>query len=196
MFEWHPTGKSVEKSVEELKDCLDKVNETFQKEKEENIRQVKVRDDQIKDHIEEELKNSQEFTKTILEENMESIDDKLRSEMTEMNFNIKSLEVKIEQNFESSINVAQTVQKLDKSQSENLQSLKSEISIKLNESDQQNRSIIGNIEKRLTTDTEKKLTQLGKKVYHDRCRHDNNMLSFYLISCLKDILQVKVSRRA
>ena len=127
---------------------------------------------------------------------MESIDDKLRSEMTEMNFNIKSLEVKIEQNFESSINVAQTVQKLDKSQSENLQSLKSEISIKLNESDQQNRSIIGNIEKRLTTDTEKKLTQLGKKVYHDRCRHDNNMLSFYLISCLKDILQVKVSRRA
>ena len=160
------------------------------------MRQVRVRDDQIKDHIVEELKNSQEFTKTILEENMESIDDKLRSEMTEMNFNIKSLEVKIEQNFESSINVAQTVQKLDKSQSENLQSLKSEISIKLNESDQQNRSIIGNIEKRLTMDTEKKLTQLGKKVYHDRCRHDNNMLSFYLISCLKDILQVKVSRRA
>ena len=143
------------------------MNETFEKEKEENVRQVRLRDDQIKDHIVEELKNSQEFTKTILEENIDSIDDKLRAEMTKMNFNIKSLEVKIEQNFEKNIessnNVAQTVQELDKSQSENLQSLKSEISIKLNESDQQNRSIIGNIEKRLTTDTEKKLTHLGRK---------------------------------
>ena len=87
--------------------------------------------------------------------------------MTEMNFNIKSIEVKIEQNFEKNIessnNVAQTVQELDKSQSENLQSLKSEISIKLKDSDEQNRSLIENIEERLTTDTEKKLTQLGRK---------------------------------
>ena len=87
--------------------------------------------------------------------------------MTEMHFNMKSLEVKIEQNFEKNIessnNVAQTVQELDKSQSENLQSLKSEISIKLKDSDEQNRSLIENIEERLTTDTEKKLTQLGRK---------------------------------
>ena len=156
------------------------MNETFEKEKEENMRQVRVRDDQIKDHIVdvEELKNSQEFTKTILEENMESIDNKLRAEMTEMHFNMKSLEVKIEQNFEScSINVAQTVQELDKSQSENLQSLKSEISIKLNESDQQNRSIIVNIEKRLTMDTEKKLiikyahAQVDMKWMNTACCH-------------------------
>ena len=84
-----------------------------------------------------------------------------------MHFNMKSLEVKIEQNFEKNIessnNVAQTVQELDKSQSENLQSLKSEISIKLKESDEQNRSLIENIEERLTTDTEKKLTHLGRK---------------------------------
>ena len=132
-----------------------------------NEDKVTIRVDQIKDHIEEELKNSQDLTKTTLEENIESIDDKLRAEMTEMHFNMKSLEVKIEQNFEKNIessnNVAQTVQELDKSQSENLQSLKSEISIKLKESDEQNRSLIENIEERLTTDTEKKLTQLGRK---------------------------------
>ena len=132
-----------------------------------NEDKVTIRVDQIKDHIEEELKNSQDLTKTTLEENIESIDDKLRAEMTEMNFNIKSIEVKIEQNFEKNIessnNVAQTVQELDKSQSENLQSLKSEISIKLKESDEQNRSLIENIEERLTTDTEKKLTHLGRK---------------------------------
>ena len=139
----------------------------FEEKVHQNEDKVTIRVDQIKDHIEEELKNSQDLTKTTLEENIESIDDKLRAEMTEMNFNIKSLEVKIEQNFEKNIessnNVAQTVQELDKSQSENLQSLKSEISIKLKESDEQNRSLIGNIEERFTTDTEKKLTQLGKK---------------------------------
>ena len=201
-FERHPTGKSVEKSVEEIKDCLDRVNETFEKEKEENMRQVRVRDDQIKDHIVdvEELKNSQEFTKTILEENMESIDNKLRAEMTEMHFNMKSLEVKIEQNFEKNIessnNVAQTVQELDKSQSENLQSLKSEISIKLKESDEQNRSLIENIEKRFTMDTEKKLTQLGRERKSIMINVVMIIISFYLISCLNDILQVKVLRRA
>ena len=41
MFERHLTGKSVEKSVEEIRDCLDEVNETFEKEKEENMRQIK-----------------------------------------------------------------------------------------------------------------------------------------------------------
>ena len=35
------TGRSVEKSVEEVKDCLEEVNETFEKEKEENMRQMK-----------------------------------------------------------------------------------------------------------------------------------------------------------
>ena len=40
-FERHLTGKSVEKSVEEITDCLDKVNETFEKEKEDNMRQIK-----------------------------------------------------------------------------------------------------------------------------------------------------------
>ena len=139
----------------------------FEEKVHQNEDKVTIRVDQIKDHIEEELKNSQDLTKTTLEENIESIDNKLRAEMTEMHFNMKSLEVKIEQNFEKNIessnNVAQTVQELDKSQSENLQSLKSEISIKLKESDEQNWSLIGNIEERFTTDTEKKLTQLGKK---------------------------------
>ena len=44
LFERHltvPTGKSVEKSVEEIKDCLDEVNETFEKEKEEYLRQIR-----------------------------------------------------------------------------------------------------------------------------------------------------------
>ena len=41
MFERHLTGKIVEKSVEEIKDCLDEVNETFEKEKEENMRQIR-----------------------------------------------------------------------------------------------------------------------------------------------------------
>ena len=36
------TGRSVEKSVEEVKDCLEEVNETFEKEKEENMRQIKL----------------------------------------------------------------------------------------------------------------------------------------------------------
>ena len=35
------TGKNVDKSVEEIKDCLDEVNETFEKEKEENMRQIR-----------------------------------------------------------------------------------------------------------------------------------------------------------
>ena len=35
------TGRSVEKSVEEVKDCLEEVNETFEKEKEENMRQIR-----------------------------------------------------------------------------------------------------------------------------------------------------------
>ena len=132
-----------------------------------NDEKVTVRVDQIKHNIEEELKNSQKFTKATLEENIESLDEKLRAEMTEMDLTMKSLEVKIEQSFEKSLassnNVAQTVQELNKSQSENLQSLKSEISIKLKESDEQNRSLIGNIEERFTGDTEKKLTQLGRK---------------------------------
>ena len=135
-----------------------------------NDEKVAVRVDQIKHDIEEDLKNSQELTKTtimVMEENIESIDEKLRAEMTEMDVKMKSLEVKIEQNFEKNIessnNVAQTVQELNKSQSENLQSLKSEIFIKLNETDQQNKSLITNIEERLATDTETKITQIGKK---------------------------------
>ena len=45
LFERHLTaliGKSVEKSVEEIKDCLDEVNETFEKEKEETLRQIRT----------------------------------------------------------------------------------------------------------------------------------------------------------
>ena len=172
----------------------------FEEKVHQNEDKVTIRVDQIKDHIEEELKNSQDLTKTTLEENIESIDDKLRAEMTEMHFNMKSLEVKIEQNFEKNIessnNVAQTVQELDKSQSENLQSLKSEISIKLKESDEQNRSLIENIEKRFTMDTEKKLTQLGRERKSIMINVVMIIISFYLISCLNDILQVKVLRRA
>ena len=84
-----------------------------------NDEKVTVRVDQIKHHIKEELRGSQEITETTLEKNIESIDEKLRAEMTEMDLNMKSLEVKIEQSFEKSIessnNVAQTVQDLNKS---------------------------------------------------------------------------------
>ena len=127
---------------------------------------VTVRVDQIKQHVEAELDNIQELTKTSLEENIESIDEKLRAEMTEMDLKMKSLEVKIEQNFEKNIessnNVAQTVQELSKFQSENLLSLKSEISIKIDETDHHNKSLIADIEERLATETENKITQLGK----------------------------------
>ena len=71
-----------------------------------NDEKVAVRVDQIKHDIEEDLKNSQELTKTtimVMEENIESIDEKLRAEMTEMDVKMKSLEVKIEQNFEKNI---------------------------------------------------------------------------------------------
>ena len=156
-----------------------------------NDEKVTGRVDQIKHNIEEELKNSQEFTKATLEENIESIDEKLRAEMTEMDLNMKSLEVKIEQSFEKSIessnNVAQTVQDLNKSQSENLQSLKSEISTKFSETDHHNRSMIANIEERLATETEKKITQLGKEFFHEKCRHNNNDIIYIICQHLLDI---------
>ena len=60
------------------------------------------------------------------------------------------------------------MQELNIAQSENLLSLKSEISIKLNETDQHAKSLLSNMEDRLTTDTEKKITQLGKKVFHEK----------------------------
>ena len=137
-----------------------------------NDEKVTVRVDQIKHQIEEELKNSEELTKASLEENIESIEEKILAEMTEMDLKTKSLEVKIEQNseknIESSNNLAQTVQELNIAQSENLLSLKSEISIKLNETDQHAKSLISNMEERLATDTEKKIAQLGKKVFHEK----------------------------
>ena len=215
---------------------------------EKNIRQkdenVNVRVDQIKHDVEEELKNIQDITKASLEENIESIDDKIRTEMFEMDLKMKSLDLKIEQNFdknnessnnvaqtvkelsksqnenllslksemfnkidetkttlgeniestdnkigaklnevdlkmkslevkieenfeknmESSNNVVQTVQELSKSQVENLLSLKSEISNKIDETDHYNKSLISNIEERLVTDTETKIAQLGKSL--------------------------------
>ena len=139
---------------------------------EKNIHQkdekVNVRVDQIKHDVEEELRNIQDITKTSLEESIDSIDDKIRTEMIEMDIKIKSLDVKIEQNFEKNMensnNVAQTVQELSKSQVENLLSLKSEISNKIDETDHYNKSLISNIEERLVTDTENKIAQLGKSL--------------------------------
>ena len=107
----------------------------------------------------QELSNAQS-------KNVKSIDDKLSGGMTEMDLKMKSLELKNEQNIEKNIestnNLAHTVQELSKSQNENLLSLKSEISIKIDEMDHHNKSLIANIEERLATDTENKITQLGK----------------------------------
>ena len=137
-----------------------------------NDEKITVRVDQIKQQVEEDLKNSQELTKTSLEENIVSIDDKLKGEMTEIGFKIKSLEVKIEQNFEKNIessnNLTETVEEVIKSQSENLLSFKSEIFMKIDETDHHNRSLIANTEERLTNDIEKKITELGKKVFHEK----------------------------
>ena len=139
---------------------------------EKNIRQkdenVNVRVDQIKHDVEEELRNMQVLTKTSLGENIDSINDKIRTEIIEMDIKMKSLDVKIEQNFEKNMEnsnkVAQTVQELSKSQVENLLSLKSEISNKIDETDHYNKSLISNIEERLVTDTENKIAQLGKSL--------------------------------
>ena len=139
---------------------------------EKNIRQkdenVNVRVDQIKHEVEEELRNMQVLTKTSLGENIDSINDKIRTEIIEMDIKMKSLDVKIEQNFEKNMEnsnkVAQTVQELSKSQVENLLSLKSEISNKIDETDHYNKSLISNIEERLVTDTENKIAQLGKSL--------------------------------
>ena len=110
----------------------------------------------------------QVLTKTSLGENIDSINDKIRTEIIEMDIKMKSLDVKIEQNFEKNMensnNVAQTVQELSKSQVENLHSLKSEISNKIDETDHHNKSLISNIEERLVTDTETKIAQLGKSL--------------------------------
>ena len=107
----------------------------------------------------------QVLTKTSLGENIDSINDKIRTEIIEMDIKMKSLDVKIEQNFEKNMEnsnkVAQTVQELSKSQVENLLSLKSEISNKIDETDHYNKSLISNIEERLVTDTENKIAQLG-----------------------------------
>ena len=118
--------------------------------------------------LKSEMFNKIDETKTTLGENIESTDNKIGAKLNEVDLKMKSLEVKIEENFEknmeSSNNVVQTVQELSKSQVENLLSLKSEISNKIDETDHHNKSLISNIEERLVTDTETKIAQLGKSL--------------------------------
>ena len=118
--------------------------------------------------LKSEIFNKIDETKTTLGENIESTDNKIGAKLNEVDLKMKSLEVKIEENFEknmeSSNNVVQTVQELSKSQVENLLSLKSEISNKIDETDHHNKSLISNIEERLVTDTETKIAQLGKSL--------------------------------
>ena len=118
--------------------------------------------------LKSEMFNKIDETKTTLGENIESTDNKIGAKLNEVDLKMKSLEVKMEENFEknmeSSNNVVQTVQELSKSQVENLLSLKSEISNKIDETDHHNKSLISNIEERLVTDTENKIAQLGKSL--------------------------------
>ena len=118
--------------------------------------------------LKSEIFNKIDETKTTLGENIESTDNKIGAKLNEVDLKMKSLEVKIEENFEknmeSSNNVVQTVQELSKSQNENLLSLKSEISNKIDETDHHNKSLISNMEERLVTDTETKIAQLGKSL--------------------------------
>ena len=118
--------------------------------------------------LKSEMFNKIDETKTTLGENIESTDNKIGAKLNEVDLKMKSLEVKMEENFEknmeSSNNVVQTVQELSKSQNENLLSLKSEISNKIDETDHHNKSLISNIEERLVTDTETKIAQLGKSL--------------------------------
>ena len=118
--------------------------------------------------LKSEMFNKIDETKTTLGENIESTDNKIGAKLNEVDLKMKSLEVKMEENFEknmeSSNNVVQTVQELSKSQVENLLSLKSEISNKIDETDHHNKSLISNMEERLVTDTETKIAQLGKSL--------------------------------